>query len=256
MASNLELIKDVDLVQAIQEAAVARWPNEACGFVIQKGKKSVAIEVPNSSAEPTYTFLIDPKDYLAALEQGEIIGVWHTHAEAPATPSMADLAGCEASDLPWYLMACNKRDDDFDLSELVCFRPGGFEAPYVGRPYAFGALDCWTLTQDYYKREFGIALCPFPRIEEFWKKDGSNYMGDQWEKPGFIEMPRRTQPEIGDCFLFQTDGSGNPNHIAVYVGDGRILHHARGRLSTTDPYEGYWQKHTVRHLRHKERIDQ
>lgn len=253
--SKLELVKDEDLVRAVRDAAVARWPNEACGFVVRKGKKSVAIEVPNSSAEPTYTFLIAPEHYMQAEQEGEIIGVWHTHAEAPAEPSMADLAGCEATDMPWYLMSCFKRDEGFELSELVCFRPDGYEAPYVGRPYAFGVLDCWTLAQDFYKREFGIQLCDFPRVEEFWKKEGCNYMGDEWEKPGFVEVPRREQPERGDLFLFQTDGSGNPNHVGIYLGDGLMLHHSRGRLSRKDPYEGYWQKHTVRTIRHKERLN-
>ncbi len=254
MTSKLELVKDADMAKAIGDAALARWPNEACGLVVRIGKKSIAVETVNAAQDPRAYFLIEPGEYMRAAEMGEVIGVWHTHAEAPADPSMADLAGCEASDLPWYLMACNKRDEGLQLSELVCFRPGGFEAPYEGRPYAFGALDCWTLAQDYYKREFGIELCGFPRIEEFWKKEGSNYMGDEWEKPGFVSMPRRATAEIGDLFLFQTDGSGNPNHVAIYVGDGQILHHARGRLSVAEQYEGYWQKHTVRHLRHKEKV--
>lgn len=254
--SELQLVKDGDLTAAIQAAALARWPNEACGFVLRIGKKSVAVEVENRSAEPTHTFLISAEDYAAAADQGEVIGIWHTHAEAAAVPSMADLAGCEATDLPWFLMSCNKSDDGFVLSELVRFDPDGFEAPYEGRPYAFGALDCWTLAQDYYRREFGIQLCGFPRIEEFWKKDGSNFMGDEWEKPGFVNCPRGTPAEIGDLFLFQTDGSGNPNHVGIYVGDNRILHHSRGRLSSSDPYVGYWQKHTVRHIRHKDKVTQ
>jgi cell wall-associated NlpC family hydrolase len=49
----------------------------------------------------------------------------------------------------------------------------------------------------------------------------------------------------------QTDGSGNPNHIAVYIGNEMILHHGHGRLSRRDIYGGFWQKHTTHHLRHK-----
>jgi cell wall-associated NlpC family hydrolase len=41
-----------------------------------------------------------------------------------------------------------------------------------------------------------------------------------------------------------------PNHAAVYLGDGLILHHLQGRLSSRDVYGGYWQKVTTHALRH------
>lgn len=252
--SEPQLITDTDLASAVRQAAIARWPNEACGFVIRQGRKSLAIEVPNSAAQPTSYFLIQPQHYMDAMAQGEIIGIWHTHAECPAVPSMADLAGCEATAKPWYLMSCHKRDDGFDLSELVRFEPCGYQAPYLGRPYAFGSLDCWSLVRDYYLREFGIQLREYPRIENFWKV-GHDLFGDNWEAEGFQLVPRGQEPLVGDLFLFQTDNSGKPNHIAVYTGDGRILHHARGRLSSSDPYEGYWQKHTVRHIRWRDPLE-
>ena len=41
-----------------------------------------------------------------------------------------------------------------------------------------------------------------------------------------------------------------PNHAAVYLGDGLILHHLQGRLSSRDVYGGYWQKITTHILRY------
>jgi hypothetical protein len=50
--------------------------------------------------------------------------------------------------------------------------------------------------------------------------------------------------KVGDCFLMQV-ASPVPNHAAVYLGDGLILHHLQGRLSSRDVYGGYWQKVTT-----------
>jgi cell wall-associated NlpC family hydrolase len=41
-----------------------------------------------------------------------------------------------------------------------------------------------------------------------------------------------------------------PNHASVYLGDGLILHHLQGRLSSRDVYGGYWQKVSTHALRH------
>ncbi|MEZ6841284.1 NlpC/P60 family protein [Acinetobacter baumannii] len=37
---------------------------------------------------------------------------------------------------------------------------------------------------------------------------------------------------------------------ALYIGNNQFLHHVQGRLSTIDTYGGYWEKHTIRRLRH------
>jgi hypothetical protein len=42
-----------------------------------------------------------------------------------------------------------------------------------------------------------------------------------------------------------------PNHAAIYLDDGPILHHLQGRLSSRDVYGGYWQKITTHTLRHQ-----
>jgi proteasome lid subunit RPN8/RPN11 len=45
----------------------------------------------------TDQFVIHPEDYVAADEQGEIVGVVHSHPELPPEPSQADRVACEAS---------------------------------------------------------------------------------------------------------------------------------------------------------------
>lgn len=238
-----------DLIAVIHEAGAREYPNEACGVVIRKGKKSVAIPCKNVGEHPQHFFVMDVEDYAKAADQGEIIGIWHTHPNLPPVPSDADRVGCENSEVPWYIVGVYKTEDGFDFSEMNVIEPSGFELPYLERPYAFGVLDCWSLVRDYYRREYGIKLGDYPRIERFWA-NGHDFFGENWKREGFVQLIDE-EPKEGDLFLIQTDNSGNANHIAIYVGNEMILHHCHGRLSKRDIYGGYWQKHTMIHLRHK-----
>lgn len=232
-----------------QEAGARNYPNESCGLVVKKGRKVVAIECHNVSATPTNRFAIAPEAYAAASDMGEIIGVWHTHIEIPPTPSGADRSGCEASEVPWYIVAVYKRGGEFVFSDVEVLHPHDSLVEYVGRPYIYGQYDCYSLLVDYYRREFNIALDnSHERVEKWWLKGGDCF-GEKFAAEGFVQIQNAT-PEVGDVFLIQT-GSPVPNHIAIYTGNERILHHLQGRLSGHDIYGGYWFKHTVKHLRHK-----
>ena len=46
------------------------------------------------------------------------------------------------------------------------------------------------------------------------------------------------------------DGCRGLNHVAVYIGEGKMLHQLQGRLSSRDYWDGYWQKVTGRIVRY------
>lgn len=244
-----------DLLDAIQQHGAACYPSEACGVVIRKGNKSLALPCKNVSDTPRTHFVMDVSDYSAAADQGEVIGIWHTHVETSSRPSDADRVGCENSEVPWYVVGVFKAGEGFRFDAMTTLEPSGFELPYLERPYAFGVLDCWSLVRDYYRREYNIALGDYPRIERFWAK-GCDFFGDEsnWEREGFVTLIDEL-PKEGDLFLMQTDNTGNPNHVAIYIGNDMILHHSYGRLSMREIYGGgYWQKHTVSHKRHRSKL--
>ena len=107
--------------------------------------------------------------------------------------------------------------------------------------------------RDYYKRELKIDLPELPRTERIWESE-PDYMAKQAvEHFGFVEMQPDTPPILGDLFFIQT-GRDGADHICIYIGDDRVLHQMRNRLSRTDVYGGsYWQEHTLSHWRHKSR---
>lgn len=239
-----------DIISFMMEEGAKAYPNEACGFIIAKGKKSVPVLCTNISSSPKNQFLVSLDEKDAISKEGEIIAVWHTHCNVPPTPSDADKANCEAMSVPYLIMSVYRNEEGkFDYSELQLLEPSGFEMPYLERPYVFGVFDCYSLGRDYYKREFGIQLGDYPRIHNFWS-NGFNFFGENWEKEGFVRVDD-SEYKVGDVFLLQMSTSEYPDHVGIYVGNEMMLHHQINRLSRRDIYGGHWYKHTVAHLRHR-----
>lgn len=236
---------------AFREAAAAQYPNEACGYVVAQGKKQQFVPCVNSALNPSYEFKIETEEFHRASEIGEVIAVWHSHPDKTNIPSEMDLIECENSELPWFITAVTYNDiDGFVFSETNAFEPNGFTLDYIGRPYHYGIIDCYSLVVDWYKQELGITLAKLPenRNTRFWEgEEPKPLMEEAYKKLGFQKLID-VEPEKGDLFLIQT-GSTVANHVAIYLGDDMILHHCENRLSGRSIYGGYWLKHCVAHLR-------
>lgn len=232
---------------ALRKAAEEAYPQEACGVVLKIGRKAEIVQCRNVAQDPVNYFVMDAEDYANAADRGEVVAIWHTHTDRSAEPSEADKVGVENSGLQWYILAINKTEEGFTFEGPTLTEPTGFEMPYIGRPYVFGVMDCYSLVRDYYKREFGILLGDGPRIE-FWWRSGQDLLKKGAEEQNLIVQINQ-EPQIGDLFLMTTEGNV-PNHVAIYIGDDMILHHCHDRLSRRDVYAGYYRKHTVSHLRH------
>jgi proteasome lid subunit RPN8/RPN11 len=235
------------LIETIQKQALehakADFPNESCGLVaVVKGRKRY-FPCRNLATTPDEHFILDAQDYAAVEDQGEIVAVIHSHPKTNPTPSQADRVACEKSGLPWYVV--NPQTEQWGYCE-----PNGFELPYVGREFAFGVVDCYSLCRDWYKREFGLDLKDYDRRDQFWLKGENLYM-DNFASEGFHRIPIN-ELQYGDAILMQLQ-SPLPNHAAIYLGDQLILHHVQGRLSSRDLYGGYYLKSTVCAVRHESR---
>lgn len=229
-----------DTLAAIKIHAEAEFPRECCGVVsIRKGRE---IYMPcRNVANDKDHFTIHPEDYAAAEEQGAIIAIAHSHCYAPATPSEADLVGCESSGVPWIIYA-------LPTHQVHTFEPTGYKAPLIGREFHHGVLDCYSLVRDYYREEAGIDLPDYPRDVEWWLH-GKNLYLEQFAAAGFVQVDAHDLRQH-DAILMQI-ASPVPNHAAVHVGGGVILQHLAGRLSSRDVYGGWFQKVTTHVLRHK-----
>ena len=233
-----------ETIQAIREHAVSAYPHEACGLVIVEDGREKYRRCRNLADKPSEQFMISPTDYADSEDAGEIIAIVHSHPEAPAEPSDADKVACEASGLPWHIVEV-RHDGKGTVAAgaLASIEPSGYEAPLVGRRFQHGILDCYTLIKDWYERERGIVLPHFQRSDAWWDDGKSALYMDHFREAGFV--PAAGQLEVGDVILMQIRSKNDtPNHGAVYVGDGQILHHPYKRLSTRDVYGGMWKEYT------------
>jgi len=219
------------------------YPAECCGLLVMVGPEVEYFRCRNMSLGKD-TFIINPEDYLLAESSGEILAVVHSHPDAVATPSQADMVACEASGLPWHIVGINQEH----APTWASIAPSGYQAPLIGRVFHHGILDCYSIIRDWYRIERRILLPDFVRTTDWWHK-GENLYLENFEKAGFGALPEGASLEIGDVPLMQVLANV-PNHAGVYVGDNFILHHLFNRLSCREPYLGYYRKHTISILRY------
>jgi proteasome lid subunit RPN8/RPN11 len=227
---------------ALEAHTLAEYPKECCGLVVVVKGRERYVPCRNLASTPDEHFVMDPKDYAAAGELGEITMIVHSHPDVSAKPSEADLVQCEVWELPWIIVSVMPGPV---VEEVRLVEPSGYQAPLVGRAWCHGVLDCWALCRDWYARERGVDL-PDPHRDDNWWADGSTdlYNDSALADASFARVSL-SELAPGDLILMQVRSKNRvPNHAAIYLGDGLILHHMHGRLSSRDVYGGYWREMT------------
>jgi proteasome lid subunit RPN8/RPN11 len=219
--------------------ALQASPAECCGLIVAINRRHIYLPCKNLAAANEH-FIIDPLDYAAAEDKGQIIAIVHSHPSTNPAPSQTDLIGIERSGLPWLIVNPHTGAHTITM-------PSGYIAPLIGREFHHGVLDCLSLIRDYYKQTLNIDIPDYVRQDQWWLK-GENLYRDKFTECGFFDVPLETLQQHD--ILIMRMASPVENHGAVYVGNNQILQHVSGRLSSRDVFGGYWRKATTLLIRH------
>lgn len=220
--------------------AQSKAPEEACGIITS----DKFLPCKNEHPRPLESFAIGAKAFAKAEKRG-IEAIFHSHLGMENYFSKHDIKSCKASNLPW-VMYCTGTNSWHEMD------PTG-NAPYIGRPWLYGMYDCYGLVRDYYAREFGILLDDYERGDEFeWKSPEWRMFERNFTGQGFVDIGS-SDLRKGDILLMQLQ-AGFANHVGVVHSPSQNLfyQHLLDRLSEASIYGGYWQKNTIKILRHKE----
>lgn len=242
---------DLPLLPEAVEAEIRRhaeneYPREACGLVVDIGIERVYLRCRNKAAQPEQQFVMHPEDYAEAEDAGSIVAVVHSHPDSMPYPSECDLVYCNRSARPWFIVGCQNGSAD---GVIYGFLPDGRQVPLIGRPFVHGVQDCYEFVRDAYRQELGVVLMQFHRDDGWWKNGDVSLYEDNFEKAGFFEVPL-AEIKRGDMIVMQVRAPV-PNHAAFYDGDGYIMHHMYGRLSSRELYGPLWQRLTRYIKRHR-----
>lgn len=241
--------------------AWGEYPNECCGVIIGGRYHPCA----NIATDKANTFEIDPAEWVALSELGEVEAIVHSHPNGEPLPSEVDKVQMGLHGVDWVIVGLGVSPTGAKYCNIKTHRPTNYTAPLLGREYHHGTQDCYGIVQDYYHRELNIILPDFQRVDDWWEdKDHEPLYENNFKKAGF-EVVTDT-PQKHDVILCRVGRTHHVNHALIYLGDYQlksentppavgnqlVLHHPHGRLSVREIYGESWQKRTALVVRHKE----
>lgn len=231
--------------QAFFAHVLSEYPKEAVGAIVD-GKY---LPLVNIHPDPEREFKVDPLELFCL----DVKAVLHSHPYPPGTmpedrhykfewPSSSDMKTWITWDVPFGIVST----DGTGCSEMLWMDDDDLR-PLIGRDFDHGVADCYSIIRDYFWLEKGIRLKNYARQWKWWERGQSLYR-DYFEDAGFAEIPIH-EAKPGDALIYQIY-SNTPNHAAVMLDGGLILHHLIGKKSTYDT-QARWKRFEAMAVRYQ-----
>ena len=250
-----------DLRGVMEARAREAFPGEAFGAVFGSPDRPVWHSVDDVADNSRADFRVE-EAVLRRLEEshGPLLAVVHTRSSTAAEhkdvdpllfiPSAAEMRAQMSLAVPFGVVVCVRSR----CIDRFWFGDQSPRLPLPGRPFRHGVTDCYSLIRDFYRLEWGVLLPDHPRDWNWWTQGLDLYQAG-FEEAGFRSIDPAHAGDA-DAVLFRMR-SRVPNHAAVLLGEGRMLHHP----ASIHPYDvlrvshyGWlerWKRHVTHWLRYE-----
>lgn len=196
---------------------------EACGILIQQ-KDGVVEVIPceNKSPTPKKSFIISQETIDKFLiDDGKLISYYHSHIrESENGPSWLDKAVSEQTKLESIVY-------NIKTKKFFIYSPMGWTAPLLGREYAMGFFDSFSLVKDVYKNDLKIYNnFSYSRYTKPLSEISVNNKGillRVFQEYGFNLIPK----PINKCLCLMTY-DGIESECGIYCNDEVLMHKEHG----------------------------
>ena len=234
--------------EIIKAEALEHPDREVCGYIMDDGS---VMSCENIHPEPLDKFQIDTAHFIQY--QQHISAIYHSHVIDVDNFSSADVALYYSHDLPLVLYSATR--NIFRIAD-----PSG-EQPLEGRPFCYGINDCYSLVRDYFWQKLNIKLGNYPRGETpqgavpDWNKREWDWIDKQFEIEGFTSITNHQDLQTHDAIAMSLGAHTiGIDHLAIYMGDDRIIHQLMNRPSRVDVWGDPWRNYSIKYLRHNSLI--
>lgn len=225
-----------DIIIQVKKHALKEAPRECCGIILVKKGKRRYIPCTNISTLENH-FIIDPAEFIRYSLQGDVEYIVHSHTTG-AEASEHDVQVTNQLKIPYLIFYI-----ETDSYEIIVH--DGFKK-LIGREYIFEEQDCFEAARDWYMVH-GIITPPRRKWLDNWWEHGYNYISDEVKDWPFEKV---TDLKYGDLMTLSVAGTV-PNHIAVYLSNDIIFHHAVNRLSCRENMYPMWAENIYGIYRHE-----
>jgi len=222
-------INNQQLYHCIKNNALQAAHEEVCGLILKNSLEEVfVLPCENIYKDKANGFIISPEAFLSALNEYEILAVYHSHVDVLPNPSDYDLRQSESLCLPFVIYSV--KYDDFYIHIPESFPVKDL----TGRTYIDGLQNCITLVVDFYRKNYNFKFNDF---NFYLKRENLNsaitfrslLQGKGLaQKNGFTRI-KSSEIREGDVVMFQS--SRNQVHLGVYLEGEEVLHHPFHSLS-------------------------